>query len=137
MNYKKGDNMIINNEELERRLNNYCAKHNINKNIFEIATIGNGYGNGERKRLYGPKTVKNKECTYVIKLFKKYNLIIIWNYKNNKAMSYSYITIENKLSKGLNYADKGRISHTNDQSTILFEHTENFENILNKIVGKI
>lgn len=128
---------IINNIELEEFLNKFCKKHNICKEIFEIAREGKGKGRTERKVLEGPRSVKNKSCTYVIKLFLQYDLIIIWNYKNNPAMSYSYITIQDKLSKGECSADKGRITHTNNQSKILFEHTENFERLLFEIADKI
>jgi len=84
-----------------------------------------------------PKSIKNKNCTYVIKLFIEYNLIIIWNYRNNPAMSYSYVTIDKKLQNGLFYADKGKGTHTNNQSIILFEHSENLKRLLNYIANKI
>ena len=128
---------IIDNYKLEEKLNKFCKENNLCKELFEIARVGNCNGSGERKVLRGPSNVKNKNCTYVVKLFLKYNIIIIWNYKNNHSMSYSYITIQNKLNKGIFWADKGRITHTNNQSEILFEHTENFELLLNRIANKI
>lgn len=129
--------MINNNEELKEHLNNFCKEKGIDVNIFEIARIGKGKGRSDRKVLDGPQSIKNKNCTYVIKLFIEYNLIIIWNYRNNPSMSYSYITINDKLQKGIFTADKGRETHTNNQSVILFEHSENFDRLLNHIVNKI
>ena len=129
--------MLKNNNELEKVLKNFCNRNKIDINIFEIARIGKGEGSTERKVLYGPKNVQNENCTYVIKLFLKYDLIIIWNYKNNKAMSYSYKAIEEKLKKGIFCADKGKGFHTFNQSEIFFEHSDKFEILLNNIFNKI
>ncbi len=129
--------MIKNNEELEEHLSKWCREKNKDINIFEIARMGKSEGAGDRKVLYGSTTVRNKNCTYVIKLFIKHDIIIIWNYRNNPAMSYSYMTINEKLQNGVCIADKGRGTHTNKQSIILFEHSENFERLLNKIADII
>lgn len=129
--------MIDENVKLMEILNEFCKNNNVDIKNFEVARIGNGLGSGDRKILSGPSTVKNKDCTYVIKLFVKYNLIVIWNYKNNHNMSYSYETIKEKLEKGIFLADKGKDKHTRDQSVIFFSNSENFETLLNKIIGKI
>lgn len=128
---------LKNNQELLNKLTEFCNYKNIDIKLFEIARIGTGYGDKYYKRLNGPKNVKNKNCTYVIKLFIKYNLVIIWNYKNNHSMSYSYKTIKEKLSKGINKADKGYITHTNNQSEIYFEYSENLDNLLNQLTNNI
>ncbi len=130
------NNKISNNDELKERLKKFCKKNNLNLNIFEIAIAGKGYGSGARKVLYGPSKVTNIECIYVIKLFIKYNIIIIWNYKNNSSMSYPYETLKERLNRGKIIGDKGKGYHPYNQSEILFEHTENFENLLYKIANK-
>lgn len=131
------NNKIINNTELEYFLDTFCKNNGYNKELFEIAKLGTGYGSGERKELYGPSNVKNKNCVYVIKLFLNYNLIVIWNYRNNKSMSIPYMTVKERLKNGRCSIDKGKFTHPNEQSEVLFENTENFEKLLNKIVGKI
>lgn len=129
--------MINNNDELKNILDFLCKEKGIDSNIFEIARVGKGTGRSARKVLDGPKSIKNKNCTYVIKLFKSYDIIIIWNYKNNPAMSYSYITISEKLQKGIFTADKGTGTHTNNQSIVLFESSDNLDRLLNYIANKI
>jgi predicted nucleic acid-binding protein len=129
--------MIKDNNTLENHLRDFCKKHKIDLSIFEIARIGKGKGSTERKVLLGPTVVKNKNCTYVIKLFLEYDLIIIWNYKNNKSMSYSYVTIAKKLETGIFMADKGYGTHTNNQSIVLFERSENFDRLLNYITNRL
>lgn len=131
------NNKILNNTGLDNFLNKFCKDNGYSRELFEIARVGNGYGSGERKELYGPENVKNKNCTYVIKLFINYNLIVIWNYKNNHSMSIPYMTVQERLKNGRCSIDKGKITHPNEQSEVYFENTENFENILNKITGKI
>ena len=127
---------INNNIILEERLNKYCKDNNLSTKIFEIAKEGQGMGSGDRKVLLGPSNVKNKNCVYVIKIFLKYNIIIIWNYKNNHSMSYPYLTLKEKLDSGLCEGDKGKIRHPNKQSKVLFEYTENFERLLSIIADK-
>lgn len=127
---------IINNKDLKARLNNYCQINHLNIDIFEIAQIGKGLGTGDRKTLLGPQKVKNKDCIYVIKLFLNYNLIIIWNYKNNHSMSYPYLTAKAKIDNGICEGDKGCGTHPKNQSKVLFENTENFERLLNIIADK-
>lgn len=129
--------MINNNDELKKILNILCNEKGIDSNNFEIARVGTGKGRSSRKVLDGPKSVKNKNCTYVIKLFTHYDIIIIWNYKNNPAMSYSYVTIKEKLQKGIFIADKGKGTHTNNQSIVLFESSNNLDKLLNYIANKI
>lgn len=128
--------IIVDNTDLEKRLKKFCKENNIDSELFEIAIVGKGKGSGPRKELYGPNSVKNKKCTYVIKLFLAYDLIIIWNYKSNPAMSYPYLTLKEKLSRGICEGDKGRITYPNNQSKVLFENTENFERLLNIIADK-
>ena len=127
---------IIENSHLEKILNDFCKENYLSIDLFEIARVGNGEGSGERKELYGPKSVKNKNCTYVIKIFLKYNIIIIWNYKNNPNMSYPYLTLKEKLNNGIREGDKGRGYHPYKQSKVLFEYTENFKNLLSIIADK-
>ena len=88
--------MIENNIELNDRLKKFCEENNIKIELFELAKCGKGYGSGDRKQLLGPKNVKNSNCVYVIKLFVKYNIIVIWNYRNNKSMSCPYMTLKEK-----------------------------------------
>jgi len=127
---------ITNNNKLEKILNDFCEKNNLPREMFEIAQIGKGLGNGERKVLLGPSNVKNKNCIYVIKVFLKYNIIIIWNYKNNQNMSYPYLTLKEKLDNGICEGDKGKGFHPNNQSKVLFENTENFKRLLSIIADK-
>ncbi len=127
---------IIDNNKLEKILNDFCQKNNLSKDLFEIAQIGKGKGSGERKTLYGPQIIKNEKCTYVIKIFLKYNIIIIWNLKNNPNMSYPYLTLKEKLNNGICEGDKGYVTHPKNQSKVLFENTENFERLLNIIADK-
>jgi len=127
---------IIDNNELEKILNAFCEKNHLSKELFEIAIIGTGKGSGERKTLFGPSTIKNHKCTYVIKIFLKYNIIIIWNRRNNVNMSYPYLTLKEKLDNGMCEGDKGYMTHPNNQSKVLFEYTENFEKLLNIIADK-
>jgi hypothetical protein len=129
--------MINNKDELKKQVEKFCREKNIDANIFEIAKEGSAKGSGNRKVLHGPSTVKNDSCTYVLKLFTSYNLIIIWNYRNNPSMSYSYVTIEEKLQNGKHCADKGSGTHTNNQSIVLFERSENLGVLLNEIADKI
>ena len=125
-------NIIENNEELEERLENFCNKNNLSINIFEVAIMGRG---NNKTRLLGPSTVKNKNCTYVVKLFINFN-IIIWNYKNNQNMSCPYNTLMERSNKGITTGDKGKGIHSHDQSRVLFEHSQNFENLLYEIKGQ-
>ncbi len=129
--------MIENNIELNDRLKKFCEDNNMKIELFELAIVGKGYGTGDRKRLYGPKNVKNENCVYVIKLFTKYNIIVIWNYRNNTSMSFSYMTLKEKLDKKMCRLDKGEGTHPHNQSEVLFEYTENFERLLNIIADKI
>jgi hypothetical protein len=129
--------MINNNDELKKYLYKFCEEKNIDPDIFEIARVGTAKGSSPRFELHGPSTVKNENCTYVIKLFTSYNLIIIWNYRNNHSMSYSYKTMEEKLKNGKHSADKGTGTHTNKQSIVLFERSENFSILLNDIAGNL
>ena len=46
----------------------FVKKNNVSIDLFEIARIGKGEGTGDRKTLYGPQNVKNKNCIYVIKI---------------------------------------------------------------------
>lgn len=126
-------NIIENNEELEERLENFCNKNNLSINIFEVAIMGKG---NNKTMFLGPSTVKNKNCTYVIKLFINFNIIIIWNYKNNHNMSYPFNTLVERLNKGITTGDKGKGIHSHNQSRVLFEHSENFENLLYEIKGQ-
>lgn len=129
---------IIDNNELEKRLNDFCKKNNLSMDLFEIAKAGKGKGSGERKTLCGPgcESIKNKKCTYVIKIFLEYNIIIIWNFKNNPNLSYPYLTLKEKLDNGICEGDKGRGTHPRKQSKVLFENTENLERLLNIIADK-
>lgn len=127
---------IIDNNELEKRLNDFCKKNHLSIDLFEIAIVGTGKGSGERKTLYGPSVVKNEKCIYVIKLFLEYNIIIIWNFRNNHNMSYPYLTLKEKLDNGICEGDKGYCTHPRKQSKVLFENTENFERLLNIIADK-
>ena len=51
-------------------------------------------------------------------------------------MSYSYLTLKDKLDKGICEWDKGCVTHPNNQSKVLFEYTENFNKLLNIIGDK-
>lgn len=128
---------INDNDELEENLSNFCRANNLSRELFEIARVGKGKGSGDRKVLMGPKSVKNQNCTYVIKLFVEYNIIIIWNYRNNTNMSYPYMTLIERLNNGNCSGDKGMVTHPNNQSRVLFEYTENFERLLNIIADRI
>ncbi len=133
-----GNEKIIDNSQLEKILNDFCKENHLSIDLFEIAKQGNGKGSGPRKVLKGPEptAIKNKKCTYVIKLFLRYNIIIIWNYKNNPNMSYPYLTLKEKLDNGIREGDKGYGYHPHKQSRVLFEYTENIKSLLSMITDK-
>ena len=128
--------MIKSQEEIQNLVNIFCEQNKINKNIFEVSTISKATG-GEKQRVYNTTPVKNTQCTYVIKYYCNLNLIVIWNYKLNPSMNYSLKTINEKLSKGIRGADKGRCSHTNNQAIVYFDFGENLYNLLGLITNRI
>ncbi len=127
---------MIAQEEIEKIVDTFCEQNKIDKNIFEISSISHAKG-GKDQRLSNRTKVVNKQCTYVIKYYYDLNLIVIWNYKLNTNMSYSLKTINEKLSKGIRCADKGKISHTNNQAIIYFNYSENLYKLLGLINNRI
>lgn len=126
--------------ETQTELNNYITnifkKHNLDNSIFEISSISNSLG-GKEERLRNETPVKNKDCCYVIKYYKRLKLFVIWNYKLNNSMSYSLKTIKDKLDKGINVSDKGTGFHTRNQYKVFFEYEENFEKLIHYFVNKL
>lgn len=128
--------MFNDNKEIQKIVNDFSKEKNINKNLFEVSSISNATG-GKEERLYNTSKVKNTECIYVIKYYKKLKLFVIWNYAMSKKMSYSLKTINEKLSRGINYADKGNGFHTLEQSRVFFDKEENLMKLLNTIFPQI
>lgn len=126
--------MFKSQEELDKYINDIFIKQRIDSSMFEISSISNAIG-GKEQRLINRTPVKNVNCTYVIKYYKKLKLFVVWNYKSNHSMSYSFKTIKDKLNKGINYADKGSNFHTINQCKIYFEYEENFEKLIYQING--
>ncbi len=124
--------MFENKEEIQKIVNNFSRNNNIDKNFFEVSDISNATG-GKSKRLYNLSKVINSNCIYVIKYYKELKKIIIWNYAISKNMSYSLKTIEENLSKGINYDYKGKGFHPFEQSKVYFEEEKNLLNLLNEI----
>ena len=104
--------------------------------MFEVSTISNA-NRTKDERVRNLTKVKNKECTYVIKYCANLNLFVIWNYQNDQNMNYSLKTIENKLSNGIMFADKGKISHSKDQSLVYFSYDRDLEKVLHLIINRI
>ncbi len=128
--------MFNDKEEIQKIVNDFSKEKNINKNLFEVSSISNATG-GKEQRLYNTSKVQNTECIYVIKYYKELKLFVIWNYAMSKNMSYSLKTIKEKLSRGINYADKGNGFHTLEQSRVFFDKEENLMKLLNTIFPQI
>ena len=128
--------MFNDKEEIQKIVNDFSKEKNINKNLFEVSSISNATG-GKEQRLYNTSKVQNTECIYVIKYYKELKLFVICNYAMSKNMSYSLKTIKEKLSRGINYADKGNGFHTLEQSRVFFDKEENLMKLLNTIFPQI
>ncbi len=128
--------MFNDKEEIQKIVNDFSKEKNINKNLFEVSSISNATG-GKEQRLYNTSKVQNTECIYVIKYYKELKLFVVWNYAISKNMSYSLKTIKEKLSRGINYADKGNGFHTIEQSRVFFDKEENLMKLLNTIFPQI
>lgn len=129
--------MICNNDELKEILYKFLDENKIDRSYFGIKNSSNQKGKGDRIRLYATTVIDNEKCMYAIQLFLKQDLVCIWNYKHCKPFSYSYITMEDRMKKGIYTSDKGNEQHPNEQSIIYFAHTEQFEIILNQIIRNI
>ncbi len=123
-------------EEIQEFVDTFCKINNIDSQIFEVSSISSATG-GESKRLYNKTPIINKNCRFVIKYYCKYDLFIIWTNNNKNAMSYDLITIKDKLSKGIIFADKGTGNHSKNQELVYFDKSERLEQLLNFVVRKL
>ncbi len=128
--------MFKNKEEIQKLVNTFCEKNNIDSQMFEVSTISEATG-GKSKRLYNNTPVVNKKCRFIIKYFRKHELIIIWTYKSNSGMSYSLTTIKDKLSKGIRVGDKGTEQHNKNQELVFFDISQQLEQLLYLVVNKL
>lgn len=92
---------------------------------------------GKAERLKNTTKVKNQNCSYVIKFYAKLDLIVIWNYRCNPNMSYSYKTIKEKLANGIRRSDKGTEFHTRKQYYVYFDKSEKLFELLRLIINPI
>lgn len=95
--------MYANQKEIEDIVIDFCEKNRLPQNMFEVSSISNATG-GESGVLYNRTKVHNTSCTYVIRYYKKLDIIVIWNYAKNHSIWTFYWLIhpacENWESKG-------------------------------------
>lgn len=129
--------MINNENDIINIVNDFCLNNNCSNSIFEVSKIAETATGGKDERLVNKTPVKNKNCNFVIKYYRKLDIFVIWNYSFNNNMSYSYKAIKEKLNDGIRYGDKGSEFHTRKQYWVYFDKGDRLKELLKLIINPI